>query len=160
MTVIAYRDGLLAADSLVTAGHVVTGRIQKLWRFDDGRLLGGAGVAGDMRSFVAWALAGCKGHWECQDKENGFSALVVGAQGEVVMYDAEGRDYLLEAEFIARGAGAELAIGAMAMGARADQAVEVACRYSVWCGGPVQRLYLAGAEFDTQDMRNRGGLLR
>jgi ATP-dependent HslUV protease subunit HslV len=146
MTVIAYRDGLLAADSLATAGHVITGRIQKIWRFDDGRLLGGAGGAGDMRSFVAWALGGCAGHWECQDKENGFSALVVRAEGEVVIYDAEGRDCLVEAEFIARGAGAELAIGAMAMGARADQAVEVACRYSVWCEGPVQTARL-GSEF-------------
>jgi ATP-dependent HslUV protease subunit HslV len=146
MTIIAYRDGLLAADSLATAGHVITGQVQKLWRFDDGRLLGGAGGAGDMRSFVAWALAGCEGHWECKDKENGFSALVVGARGEVVIYDVEGRDYLIEAEFIARGAGAELAIGAMAMGARADQAVEVACRYSVWCGGPVQTERL-GTEF-------------
>jgi hypothetical protein len=88
------------------------------------------------------------------DKENGFSALVVAGNGEVTIYDAEGGGYALEAEFYARGAGAELAIGAMAMGARADQAVEIACRYSVWCEGPVQQLYLAGAEFDS--IRNRG----
>jgi ATP-dependent HslUV protease subunit HslV len=146
MTVIAYRDGLLAADSLATAGHLITGRVQKIWRFEDGRLLGGAGCAGDLRSFVAWALGGCEGHWECRDKENGFSALVVAANGEVAIYDAEGREYVVQAEFYARGAGAELAIGAMAMGARADQAVEVACRFSVWCEGPVQTERL-GSEF-------------
>jgi hypothetical protein len=146
MTVVVYRDGVLAADSLATAGHVKTGRVQKVWRFADGRLVGGAGSAGDMRSFVAWVLGGCEGRWECQDKENGFSALVVAANGAITIYDAEGRDYAIEAEFYARGAGAELAMGAMAMGARADQAVEIACHYSVWCEGPIQRLYLA--EFD------------
>jgi ATP-dependent HslUV protease subunit HslV len=154
MTVVAYRDGVLAADSLATAGHVKTGQVQKIWRFDDGRLVGGAGGAGDMSTFVAWLLGGGRGPWECRDKENGFSALVVAGNGEVAIYDAEGRGYALQAEFYARGAGAELALGAMAMGARADQAVEIACRYSVWCEGPVQRLCLAGAEFDS--IRNRG----
>ena len=138
MTVVTYRDGVLSADSLATAGHVITGQIAKIWRLDNGRLVGGAGGAGEMQSFVAWIRGGGQGQWECKDKENGFSALVVDTSGEVTIYDAEGRGYPLEADFIARGAGAELAMGAMAMGANAEQAVEIACRYSVWCGGPIQ----------------------
>jgi ATP-dependent protease HslVU (ClpYQ) peptidase subunit len=146
VTCIAYRDGVLAADSQATAQDgLVTGRVTKIWRLPDGGLCGGAGAAGDMMSFLAWAGGDRAATWHGKDTESGFSGVMISPQGEVSLYDIEGRAYALDAAFYARGVGAELAIGAMAMGATAEQAVEVACRFSVWCGGPIHTLRLVRA---------------
>jgi hypothetical protein len=139
MTVIAYRDGVMAADSLVGNNEgLIVGDIAKLARREDGSLAGCAGHAGDVAGFRDWFLAGSKGSWQAIDKDHGFAAIIVSPQGQVTLVDQNGRGYRVEAPFYARGVGAELACGAMAMGARADQAVEVACRYSVYCGGNVE----------------------
>jgi hypothetical protein len=150
MTVIAYRDGLLAADSRVCNNEgVITGSVVKLARREDGAIAGLCGHAGDVAMFRAWFLAGnprpwSHPTWEAKDKGQGFAALVIELDGTVQIVDEHGVAYPLEAEFYARGAGAELALGAMEMGARADQAVEVACRRSVWCGGEIRTLSLEG----------------
>jgi hypothetical protein len=139
MTVIAYRDGLMAADSQVCNDEgMITGATVKLVRRSDGSIAGFAGHAGDISSFRDWFLAGGQPEqWQAVDK-GGFAAIVVGPDGTVTMFDERGRGYAVEALFYAKGAGAELAFGAMAAGLRADQAVELACKYSVWCGGEVQ----------------------
>jgi len=139
MTVIVYRDGVMAADSQVCNNEgLITGAVTKLARREDGSLLGLAGYAGDVTGFRDWFLAGGKDAWEAADKDHGFAAIVVSPNGRVSIFDQNGRSYPVEAPFYARGAGAEIAFGALAMGARADQAVEIACRFSVWCGGEVQ----------------------
>jgi hypothetical protein len=146
MTVIVYREPLMAADSQATnAEGIAMGTLPKLVRHPDGSLAGMAGHAGDCLAFREWFLGGRQGAWCATDKEHGFAAIVVDAEGEVLIFEPGGRGYPLQAPFFARGAGAELAIGAMAMGARADQAVAIACRFSVWCGGEIQTAVLGGA---------------
>lgn len=144
MTVIAYRDGILATDSRATNDEgLMIGAIAKIWRRADGSLCAASGGAGDCQSFAGWFLAGDEAvPWEAKDHSKGFAGLVITPGGRVMIWNFDGRSYQIEAPFYARGYGAEIAIGAMAMGARADQAVEIACRWSVWCGGPVQVLQL------------------
>jgi hypothetical protein len=139
MTVIVYRDGVMAADSQVVNNEgLITGAVVKLVRRADGWIAGLAGHAGDVEGFRQWFLAGEPDGWQAADKDHGFAALMISPEGMVRMFDEKGRGYTVEAPFYARGAGAEIAFGALAMGARADQAVEIACRFSVWCGGAVQ----------------------
>ena len=86
MTTIAYRDGILAADSLVTLGSTkVHGSYQKIRRIGE-YLVGTAGSVADCQAFVVW-LKECD---STQPPPKGeYGALVVGPQGREV----EHRDY-------------------------------------------------------------------
>jgi hypothetical protein len=156
MTIVAYREGVLATDSQATNHDgLISGSVRKIWVRMDGALCSAAGGTGDMGSFAAWFLADSKeqGRWRGRSKEHGFSGIIVEPDGQVTLYDIDGQPYRMDAPFYARGVGSELAIGAMAMGATAEQAVEIACRYSTYCGGPVQVERLPPACPDTR----RGG---
>ena len=63
MTIVVFRDGIMAADSLATNHHNVRVRkIRKLARRDsDGALAGVAGFAGDCTDFLAWFLRNKEG---------------------------------------------------------------------------------------------------
>ena len=58
MTTIAYRDGLLAADTTMCQGGVTMGRVQKIAPRADDDICGSAGDAAYNPAFTAWFLAG------------------------------------------------------------------------------------------------------
>ena len=76
MTIIAYRDGILAADSLITAGNrIVTSKnATKIVRLSDGRLLGHCGQMRHMKPLVAY-LEGRSDRYP--DMEKDATAIVV-----------------------------------------------------------------------------------
>jgi ATP-dependent protease HslVU (ClpYQ) peptidase subunit len=141
MTIICYRDGVMAADSLAcTDSGIRTGQIKKIVRNAAGALAGMAGSAGDCASFAEWfdGNAVCRDPWESKDKDSGFCAIVVYRDGRVQMVEAHGRAYTVEAPFYARGCAGPVAMGAMAAGASAAAAAEICIRLNLYCGGPVQ----------------------
>ena len=138
MTTICYRDGVLAADSLVTLGSTkVHGSYQKIRRIGE-YLVGTAGAVADCQAFVVW-LKACD---STQPPPKGeYGALVVGPQGRV--REIENGSVLpcpRGAKFFALGSGGPYALAAMYAGATATEAVKIAAKIDTSTGLPVKTL--------------------
>lgn len=151
MTIIAYRDGIMAADTAVTQDHMIVAHRKKVHKTAHGVLVGCAGRTSysqavleaveamplnDVRTGeILTILAGAG--------DDGASALIVHPNGAVyTACQKTGRLILIEAPYYAIGAGAEVAIGAMAVGATAVQAAAAAVKHSHYCGGAVDSMPL------------------
>lgn len=144
MTAIAYRDGVMASDSLAECQNIVMGSVAKIVRRADGALAGAAGLemvcAEFMRRFADGADEGFSP--ELKD-ESDFSAVVVTPDRRIWQVNCRGR-FQISAPFYVEGSAYQLMIGAMAAGASAEEAVEIAIKYDTRCGGPIQVERLGG----------------
>lgn len=144
MSVVCYRDGVMASDSGIFIGDVLIGNVKKIIKTDDGFLAGACGNAEDSSLFLDVASEGMDDDMvfseEC--KFISLNALYVNPKGEVFSVGNKGYPFKVDAPFYAEGAGAEIALGAMAAGASAEEAVEIAIKYSIWCTGPVKTIKL------------------
>lgn len=132
MTTIAWRGNQLVADRLCSY-HA--SRVEKLRMDPMGRLIvGGSGSnAGLVASAIDWYL-----HDQRKPDLDGGSV-------EVLLIDSDGTHprfatglqvpTRVNGEFFAIGSGADYAMGAMAMGASAEEAVRIAARYDLNTGG-------------------------
>lgn len=155
MTTIAFRDGLMAADSLAYGGSRQTppGTKDKTHRLSAGAgrfanaLVGiSSSNVGATESLMPWLEAGAPVDHELKFMPTDFEILVVTPAGEVFLaFDNLAFTGPIRAEFYAIGGGKDLALGAMAMGASADKAVEVACELDTWTRGPIRVLALTNA---------------
>jgi hypothetical protein len=144
VTTIAYREGILAADSQYTYESEAGGHRKhpcpKLYRKEtkDGAPViiatQGDGSAGLV--FVDWYGTGKKPPRILTDNLPDFTCLVLKRDG-LYEYDAYCRPYKIELEFYAIGSGAKAALGAMHMGASAERAVEVACEIDPYTMRPI-----------------------
>jgi len=137
MTTVAYRNGVLAADSLATSNDTVTGHAAKLKRLVDGRLAAMLGRTGAAQRLLAWIEAGQQG-----DQPDGDASVVIIDQDGASYYDDGVHERCSAAPFKAWGTGGCLAIGAMAAGASAEEAVRIACEWDIYTGGEVITLSL------------------
>lgn len=140
MTTIAYRNGILAADSMATrGGSIMPERSQKVFRLRDGRLFGWCGEAG-LGVRARMHFDDPKKHDPVVTTDGG--ALVIGLDGSIWTYEHGALVAAPGAPFYALGSGRGEAYGALAMGATARQAVAIAARFDNCTGGPVQWLRL------------------
>lgn len=141
MTTIAYRDGIMAADSRAYAGDKIPiGEKVKIRRLEDGTLIGASStLAGGTKWVLDWFEAGCPAKaGESELLPDKFDLLVAYPNGE--LYIANDHAVLqgpLIASFLAIGSGEEYALGALQHGANAVQAVTAACALDVWSDLPV-----------------------
>lgn len=154
MTVIAFRNGIMASDGRVTEdASIFTNKLQKIFRLKNGGLYGAAGDADD-RDLLD-LLNKCKTklptHKQIIALGIEFSSIVVDPDGTVHIIEASKAEkderwiaqiYKLNEPFIAVGSGREFAMGAMDRGASAEQAVLTAIKYNNTCGGKVQSFKL------------------
>jgi hypothetical protein len=138
VTAIAYRGGIMAADSAVRSSGTLLGTVKKIVRSPDGALGASSGCAYMGGAFDDWMRGNRKGPLELKGDTEKFSALVVLPDGTVVKYDSNGYPDRTSNEFHVGGSGWELMLGAMEMGATAERAVAVAIKYDGHCGGPIQ----------------------
>ncbi|HEY1299243.1 MAG TPA: hypothetical protein VGF07_02025 [Stellaceae bacterium] len=141
MTAIAYRDGVLAADSSCFQGAILGGKSRKIWRLADGRLFAASGRIADTEACRQWIEDGgdpVRRPSPCERES--FAAFVIGPGArDVVKIEWDFRPFTApEAEFWAIGCHYEFLLGAMAAGAAAAAAVELACRYGDGAVGPIQ----------------------
>lgn len=143
MTTIAYKDGVLAADRAITGGgHVGTAR--KVWkRKSDGALVGGCGTVSVLQKWAQWFLDGERGNSPGlgTDEDSSSQMLVVRPNGKVEAHDRYGRA-MYEAPYYALGSGCDYAMGAMAFGASARQAVAAATKHDHGTGYGIQYVTL------------------
>lgn len=142
MTTIAYRDGVIAADSLVCAGPMRAGSVTKVGRSASGHLGGAAGSMDNAAAFVAWLMSGAEG--ELPPRSADFDGLLVNPSGDVFYVGEKGGPVAVSGPFFAIGSGERFAVAAMEMGATAMRAVEVAVKYDVNSAAPIISLSRAG----------------
>lgn len=147
VTTIAFRNGVFAADSQVTVQTDEGGsrkfRCEKLYRKEtkDGAhvIIATAGESSPSLIFVDWYGSGKRPPKEIAGTD--FTCLVLRRDG-LFEYDGYCRgDKVLE-DFYAIGSGAKAALGAMHMGATAEQAVEIACRIDPYSAPPIVTMRL------------------
>lgn len=147
MTTIAFRDGVMAADTRAyTGGRPPIGRKVKIQRLDDGTLIGCSSTTpGQGEAVIRWFAAGADPH-NTPPGEAKTTLLAVKPNGEVYFAsDSYNLSGPLSGDYFAIGSGDSYALGAMAMGASAERAVEVACDLDVWSEGPITTLVLGAA---------------
>lgn len=158
MTTIAYRDGVLAADSLIHMDGVTDGFCEKVLRVFDPpegvQLLAGAGVRTAVEDWFRWMEEAGRVNGSYSDRITFPSDMIdketdfIG--GEIYSYQPSivrlwvatetGRLSFCEfvADYYANGSGRELALGAMAHGANAEEAVIAACKHDLGSGGEIR----------------------
>ena len=138
MTTIAYKDGVIAGDTMVWEGQTATGHAAKVGRLPDGSLWGFAGMSKDLSRLKPWLLCPIGNPVEI-DKES--SLMIVLTDGRVMFYEENG---FLEtkAPFHAFGSGSDIAMGAMWAGATAQLAVAAAIDMNAYTAGDVMSFAL------------------
>lgn len=145
MTVIAYRDGVMAADSRAwSGGHSPIGAKTKI-RCVDGVLIGCASsVPGGAEHTIAWYLAGAD---PAAVMPKDFQILIVKADGTALY--ADDHPYLsgpLTAEYFAIGSGRQFLLGALYCGATAVDAIAAGIALDTVSGGQIVSLTHDGKE--------------
>jgi len=141
MTTIAYRDGLMAADS----GGLFDGlksKTRKIYRAGDA-LIGGSGNFVDILMFREWWEAGqnrsaLPEFRQYGEKDGPSFAVLVAEHHRLTWWSEHFQPEELVCDFWAVGSGAMAAMAAMYMGADAFKAVEVAVEVDYHTNGDVQ----------------------
>lgn|SRR5574340_158017 len=140
MSVVAWDGRTVAADRQGTMGEalIVTGT--KMRRAKDGNILAVTGTLDLGNILMDWYEDGENPEeWplELQKDENYASDLLLFTLDGAYSFGRLGYRMKVEDNFAAWGCGAAFAIGAMAAGAKAADAVEIACTYNPFCGNGI-----------------------
>lgn len=143
MTCIAYRDGIIAAERRVyldteSGGTRYFDSCVKLYRVLD-TIVGLAGESSAGLDFLKWYSN--QRYGDDPPKIGNAHVIVLKRDG---LYEVEGHGHLVKINepFYAIGSGAKAALGAMHMGARPVEAVEIACKIDPYCGGKIDVMRL------------------
>lgn len=155
MTTIAYRDGVMACDSLWTYDETADSLCTKIKRLSSGALLGGAGD-NDARFFEKMldkikTPAGLPSRADILAVRCCYMGLLVLPRGRIFKisatmvseanwdadFDEDVGVWEVSAPFAAVGTGRSFALGALAAGKSAQDAVRIACRFDVNSRAPI-----------------------
>lgn len=140
MTIIVYKDGVLAADSGGFCGNVMIAEDQeKIYRLPDGSLAGAAGHTPDVQAFRKWAEGGFRPE-DKPDPFEDFGALVVEPDGTVARYNVRLERWVAGTPWHVEGCAEEFAFGLLAAGLSATEVVEKAIKHHIFCGGAVRSI--------------------
>lgn len=135
MTTVAWDGTSLAADRRCS-GSAGSAAVGKIFRLKDGRLLAGAGTYDDIVEVVAWLEAGAKEakRPKLGDRDDGSDILLIDGGRAYWLTWPHLRPVLFNERFTAVGSGGPYALGAMAAGKSAKEAVEIAARFDNMTG--------------------------
>ena len=150
MTVIAYKNKILAADTKAVGEDGLTYKSKKLEKLSNNTLIGCAGDS-DCRDLVLIlgksTLNKMPTKVKLRSTETFFRGIWVFPTGEVFRVSVECEDSKWDAEIlpvfepqIAVGSGGAYALGAMLAGKTAIEAVKIACKLDNDCGLPVESM--------------------
>lgn len=114
------------------------GTTKKLHKTADGWIGAGAGNIVDIHRFFEWMDDGREP--DAAVKVENLDAIMIDPEGKVYSVDNDLYPYVIDAPFHSGGSGSAIALGAMAHGATAEEAVRITIEYSIGCGGPLQVL--------------------
>jgi len=141
MTVVAFRDGVMASDSAVTTGDEFFCTTQKLFRAKDGSIAGFTGNLSQMGTFKRWFE---ESYPEVEVPKMGGTWETLIVHPDLSMWWTNGKGLLVEikGQSMTIGSGGMWAKGALEAGATPAQAVQVAIDYNTACRGPIQIMQL------------------
>lgn len=146
MTIIAFKDGVMAADTMLSAFNSQN-RAQKIIRMHDGGVAGGCGLWARAYSGLRYLAEG--GSPDDRPAPEGFQGPPDIREACILVAKPDGSLWILEDEFpafplrdkvAAVGCGAESAMMAMGLGLSAVEAVAKVTKQDVLCGDPVQSM--------------------
>lgn len=144
MSVIAWDGKTLAADRQATNCDM-RAPITKIWRGPHGAAIG---ITGDMARGLLlrkWFEDGADlARYPIDNNCDDWARLIVASSSGLVCYERLPVPLPVESTFLAFGSGRDYAMGAMAMGADARQAVEVASRFCTGCGLGIDSFDVSG----------------
>lgn len=148
MSVIVYdgRAKILAADRLRSAGDMIMpgSKIQPLgFGKKDKDIVAWTGGVAEALMVIDWIQSSGSLPWpNCQHGDN-WTRVIVANDHECYFYEQEPvKIHVPPDGFMAWGAGRDFAMGALAAGATARQAIEIASQYCAWVGFGVEVYYL------------------
>lgn len=139
MTAIAYRDGIMAADSVGWTAdcHVKVTVAPKIKRRGDGSIFGASGNTDEIKLFCEWVITGAT-EGEEPSITGDFGAILVTPDGKVWACGRKCVFYEFFGEFIALGMPEKFMYGALFAGASAEETVRLAVLHTDGAGGTVQ----------------------
>ncbi|MDE2100369.1 MAG: hypothetical protein KGL39_24165 [Patescibacteria group bacterium] len=142
MTVIVFRDGVMAADTAGWdyTGHVIKSFRRKIFRLKDGSLFAACGELEHSTVLMEQLNGNDIANYIITD--DGFCAIVITKDGAILRFLKSMRSTKIEQPFVAIGANEPFVYGALYAGASAQFAVELAIKYTDSAGGDVQVEYL------------------
>lgn len=158
MTTIAYKSGIMAGDKLCSWGTTPVPTTKVF--IHEGMMVGMSGDKDNVQMFKDWILAG-RPVEKPSFKTDAFSAIVV-VNGETYQYNQGCIPHLIAKPYWAAGSGADYALGAMAHGASAAEAVEIASALDINTGLGVDIISLnmrsepVGDEYGRQPHKSLG----
>lgn len=141
MSVIAWDGHTVAADKRGVCGNTAT-TTTKLWLMPKGVVIGAIGDSDFGLAIVDWWSDGADpASWPSFQSTDNWARLIVFEPGQApYSYERHPVKQVVEDYFMAWGSGSDLALGALAMGATARQAVAIACRFDIYCGNGIDEL--------------------
>lgn len=137
MTTVVFKDGVFAADSLVTADSYTEGYTNKVRRVGN-IYIGWAGNLCALEEFLKFIAGEPFNRAYLEDKESRYDFIVVNKETrEVTEYNRNLIPTRLDMDYYAIGSGRSLAIGALLMGASPKKAVEIASKVDRTTGGKI-----------------------
>ena len=109
----------------------------KARKLADGRLYGHTGDAQDGAAVLNWLETGGE-----KPAVKDFTALLIGVNGHLSRLEDKLVPFPITSAFHAAGSGRDFAMAAMHMGKTAREAVELACLYDIYTGGPITEITL------------------
>jgi 20S proteasome alpha/beta subunit len=146
MTTVAYRNGVLAADTRVmSSGWKTPIRVTKLYRIgnEQGYVAATIGRRSATTMLVQWLQAGAPAGF-MPDLDDESKVIVLVSHDRLRVFEAMGC-FEIDAEFIAFGSGMSVANAALIMGADAKRAVEVAAMLDESTGPDVETMSMEPA---------------
>ena len=143
MSILVYRDGIIAADRRVSYGDLVPAwtTMKKIVRFDgDGSIGGSIGSPSLVEEFQLYFKTGTLDLFNVPNNAD-WMGIIVEPSGKIICRDALGT-HGISPPYVAIGSGAVAAYGALFMGATAEQAVAAACEIDPTCGGGIDQFSL------------------
>lgn len=138
MTTIAYRDGIVAANTGGSRGATIIDGFRKIARTSDGTLVGAAGTAVYMAAMIRWADGGMVSDQPvARADDDGCDAALIIRADDVIEVHEVGGFYTISAAYCAIGSGRDQALGAMFAGADVETAVRASISHDAWTNGDV-----------------------
>lgn len=134
MSIIVWNGSTIAADRQGTCADMKV-TLRKIRVLKSGVVLAWTGAQEQGIALVGWYEAGAdRDKWPAFQKGENWTQLIVADANGADLYEREPEPQMVHDEFMAWGSGRDFAMGALAMGADAKTAVEIASRFNVNCG--------------------------
>lgn len=141
MTTVAYRDGVLASDTMATTGEFVIAVVSKLAE-RDGWLLAGSGDHALIQKFFRVFNPN---EFDSISFLGDASGIAISPNGNVFTFESGSWYQEKPADFYVWGGGFAVALGALHAGASAEEAIRIVSIVHTKTGGDIETLEIAKA---------------